>query len=91
MLKIKHEQNCFTGKAIDFPCGLCMLWKKKLGNWNDVKGGNTEFNFLQFWLNVQGVKICRVQLSCKSEKEEYYVGEKTIEKFNFYIVKSFLH
>lgn len=44
-------------------------YEKKLSNWNDVKGGNTEFN-LQFWLNVQGIKICRIQLSCKSEKEE---------------------
>ena len=24
----KHEQNCFRGKAINFPYGLCMIWKK---------------------------------------------------------------
>lgn len=44
-------------------------YEKKLSNWNDAKGGNTEFN-LQFWLNVQGIKVFRIQLSCKNEKEE---------------------
>lgn len=56
------------GKAIDFHMDLCMM-KKNLSNWNDAKGGNTEFN-LQFWLNVQGIKVFRIQLSCKNEKEE---------------------